>query len=70
MERKPDNRRCSDCLFLTEVIDKGKPTAACRMGRRVFVAKSCDDELNKRDGGARFANMDDFQLWDEKLLGS
>lgn len=70
MKDKLSNRNCSDCIFRTEILDRGKPTVSCRMGRRVYVAKPCDDELNKRDGGSRFRNIDDFQLLDDKLLGS
>lgn len=67
MER---NRNCQNCLNLTEVKDRGKPTSACRMGRRVFVAKPCEDQLTEKDNGGTFINLDDYQLWDEKLLGS
>lgn len=72
MER---NRDCSNCLYLGKNYHRtlsgfevGLPQDYCKIGRRVYVAKPCDDEVNRSDGGATFIDLDDLRD-NDNLLG-
>lgn len=65
MER---NRDCANCLNLGVLIRNGIDGRQiglcqdiCKIGRRVYVAKPCPEEIPKRSDGGIFRNPDDIR---------